>query len=87
MGTVVFHHLVVNRCRDYFEYFCCPYPGQFHRNWLTGVNFGYHFQVRINVNHPKAKWETSASVTNEQGVQRTIFKNSMLEMYKGWVLL
>ena len=39
------------------------------------------------INQLKAKWETSASVTNEQGVSKTIFKNSMLEMYKGRVLL
>ena len=46
-----------------------------------------NFFFDTKLTNKKAKWETSASVTDEQGVSKTIFKNSMLEMYKGRVLL
>jgi len=54
--------------------------------WLTAAVIILNIFVALILDNFIAKWETSASVTNEQGVQRTIFKNSMLEMYKGWVL-
>ena len=80
--------MVADCCRHYFEYFCCSYSRQFHRNWLILVISVFRdlfFDTKLT--NKKAKWETSASVTNEQGVSKTIFKNSMLEMYKGRVLL